>query len=69
MSSSHLSSQLPLPLVGAVGGGAAAGAVAEDGTLCKVDDVAILVERILSRVQSRLQLLPQQQIVPGLFHL
>lgn len=67
----HLGSQLPLPLGGAVEGGAAAGAVAvaEDGTLCKIDDVAALVERILSRQQSRLQLLPQQQVVPGLLHL
>jgi len=67
--SSHLSSQLPLPLVGTVGGGAAAGTVAEDGALCKVADVAALVKRLLSGLQSRLQLLPQQQVVPCLLHL
>lgn len=68
-SSGHLGSQLPLPLVGAVEGRAAAGTVAEDGALCKVADVAALVERVLSCLQSRLQLLPQQQVVPGLLHL
>lgn len=68
-SSSHLGSQLPLPLVGALRGRAAAGTVAEDGTLCKVADVTALVEGFLSCLQSRLQLLPQQQVVPGLLHL
>lgn len=68
--SSHLSSQLLLSLVGAVGGGgAAARAVGEDGALCKVADVAALVKGLLSCLQSCFKLFPQQQVVPRLLHL
>lgn len=65
----HLGSQLPLPLVGAVGGRAAARTVAHDGALGKVADVAALVESVLSCLQGGLQLLPQQQVMSGLLHL
>lgn len=67
--SSHLGSQLPLPLVGAVRGRTAGRTVAEDGALGQIADVAALVQSVLSRLQSGLQLLPQQQVVPGLLHL
>lgn len=43
--------------------------MAEDRALSKIADVAAFVESILSCLQSRLQLLPQQQVVPGLLHL
>lgn len=43
--------------------------MAEDGALRKIANVAALVESILSCLQSRLQFLPQQQVVPGLLHL
>lgn len=65
----HLGSQLPLPLVGAVGGRAAAGTVARDGALGEVAEVAALVESVLSCLQGGLQLLPQQQVMSGLLHL
>lgn len=68
-SAGHLCSQLPLPLVGAFGGRAAAGALAEDGTLGEIADVAALIKSILAGLQSGLQLLPQQQVMPGLLHL
>lgn len=66
---SHLGSQLPLPLVGALGGRAAARTRAQDWTLCEVAEVTALVKSFLSSLQSGLQLLPQQQVVPGLLHL
>lgn len=65
----HLGSQLPLPLVGAIGRGAAAWAVAHHGALGEVVDVGALVESVLSCLQGGLQLLPQQQVVSGLLHL
>lgn len=66
---SHLCSQLPLPLVGAVRRWAAAGALAPHWTFGQFADVAALIKSILSGLQGGLQLLPQQQVVPGLLHL
>lgn len=43
--------------------------MAKDGTLGQVADVAAPAERVLPCLQSRLQLLPQQQVVSGLLHL